>query len=100
MSCFRGSTDYFRNVPNLRTDTPELDGKKITQPAAFVCGSCDVTLNFESDWQATFENSFDDLRFMEFIEGAGHWLQLEAPAATARQMVHFLRSVETDPRRS
>lgn len=100
LSGFHGSTNYYRNVPNLRTDTPELEGKKITQAAAFICGSCDVTLNFEPDWRANFENSFDDLRFMEFIDDVGHWVQLENPESTARQILRFLRSVKENPGRS
>ena len=99
ISGFRGSINWYRNVPNLRTDTPELADKKITQPAGFICGSCDVTLNFEPNWRENFENSFEDLRFMEFIDGVGHWVQLESPEPTARHILRFLHSVEENPGR-
>jgi len=52
---------------------------------------------FYSDWRPELEASFADLRFIDFIEGAGHWIQLEKPMQTAEQILHFLKNVEENP---
>lgn len=92
-SGFRGSINWYRNIPTLSSSTPELDGKHIAQPAAFVAGTEDPVLLFDPDWHDKFVACFDDLRFIELVDGAGHWVQLEKPEPTARHIVNFLRSV-------
>jgi pimeloyl-ACP methyl ester carboxylesterase len=74
--------------------TPELEGKQFSQPAAFVAGRQDPVLHYDAKWESWFPQSFKDLRFMSVIEGAGHWLQQEQPAATTAQMLRFLHEVE------
>ncbi len=94
VSGFRGPCNWYRNVPQLRTDTPEAEGKNFSQPAAFVAGSIDDVLLYDPNWRDWFPKSFDDLRFIEIIEGSGHWLQCDNPAATTAQMLRFLAEVE------
>ena len=93
-SGFRGPCNLYRNLPTMNALTPELEGKKFSQPAAFVAGRQDPVLHYDAKWESWFPQSFKDLRFMSFIEGAGHWLQQEQPAATTAQMLRFLREVE------
>jgi pimeloyl-ACP methyl ester carboxylesterase len=92
-SGFRGPCNYYRNLPHMRADTPELEGRRFTQPAAFAAGTLDDVLLMDRNWRQTFPAAFDDLRFIELIDGAGHWLQLERPAATTATMLRFLREV-------
>ena len=96
-SGFRGSLNWYRNIPTLSASTPELEGKKIAQPAAFVAGVEDPVLLFDPLWRAHFVPCFEDLRFLELIDDAGHWVQLERPAETNAQVLRFLRSLETPP---
>lgn len=98
MSGFLGPCNWYRNIPTLAASTPELDGARFTQPAAFASGAQDDVLLYDPDWRASFPLAFDDLRFIEIIEGAGHWLQVEAPAATTAVMLRFLAEVEPRPR--
>lgn len=98
-SGFRGSLNWYRNIPTLSSSTPELDGRRITQPAAFVAGAADPVLLFDPQWREHFIPSFDDLRFVELIEGAGHWVQLEQAAATNRQVLRFLDTLPRPERR-
>lgn len=93
-SGFRGPCNWYRNVPYLRTDTPEAEGKKFSQPAAFVAGSIDDVLSYDPKWRDWFPSHFEDLRFIEIIEGSGHWLQCDNPQATTAQILRFLREVE------
>jgi epoxide hydrolase A/B len=92
-SGFRGSLNWYRNIPTLSSSTPELDGRRISQPAAFAAGAADPVLLFDPHWREHFVPCFDDLRFVELIDGAGHWVQLEQPATTNAQVLRFLASV-------
>ena len=93
-SGFRGPCNYYRNIPTQIEITPELEGARFKQPAAFVAGAEDDVLLYDPDWRETFPKDFDDMRFVEIIEGAGHWLQEEKPAATTVQILRFLREVD------
>lgn len=90
---FRGPTNWYRNIPINNEITAELEGKPIAQPAAFAAGVEDDVLLYDLDWRASFEPSFKDLRFLELVDGAAHWLQVEKPAETAALMLRFLREV-------
>ncbi len=90
---FRGPTNWYRNIPINNGITGELEGKPIAQPAAFAAGVADDVLLYHLDWRASFESSFKDLRFLELVDGAAHWLQVEKPAETAALMLRFLREV-------
>ena len=92
-SGFRGPCNLYRNLPTMDALTPELEGRKFTQPAAFIAGTQDEVLDYDPNWRERLPRSFDDLRFMELIEGAGHWLQVEKPAETTALVLRFLRDV-------
>ena len=89
-SGFRGPCNWYRNMLYNNTITPELENARFTQPAAFVAGAEDDVLLYDPAWRESFPAAFDDLRFIEIIEGAGHWLQVEKPAETTAQMLRFL----------
>ncbi len=95
-SGFRGPCNWYRNIPGNAALTPELEGARFRQPAAFVAGAEDDVLLYDPDWRENFPKDFDDLRFIELIAGAGHWVQAEKPAETTAQMLRFLR--EAGPR--
>ncbi len=97
-SGFRGNINWYRNIPTISAITPEVQKKNISQPAAFVAGTEDPVLLFDPDWRDKFVASFDDLRFVELIPDAGHWVQLEKPAQTETQILRFLQSVRDNPK--
>ncbi|EPZ16228.1 hypothetical protein M622_13450 [Thauera terpenica 58Eu] len=99
-SGFRGSLNWYRNIPTLSASTPELDGMKISQPAAFLAGSEDPVLLFDPLWREHFVPCFEDLRFVELIDGAGHWVQLEQPGETNAHVLRFLDGLELRPARA
>ena len=91
-SGFRGPINWYRNLPGL-DKLPHMAGARFTQPAAFAAGADDEVLNYDPEWREKFPRAFDDLRFIEIIKGAGHWLQAEKPAETTAAMLRFLNSV-------
>ena len=90
---FRGPTNWYRNIPINNGLTPELAGKKFAQPAAFAAGVEDDVLLYDPNWRDSFTDHFEDLRFLELIDGAAHWLQVEKPEETTAAMLRFLREV-------
>ena len=93
MSGFRGPINWYRNIPTNNSITPELESKRFTQPAAFVAGASDDVLLFDPNWRTTFPKAFDDLRFIEIVEGAGHWVQVEKPKETTALILRFLQEL-------
>lgn len=92
-SGFRGPNNWYRNIPTNNGITPELEGKKFSQPAAFVAGSADDVLLYDPAWRDKFPQAFHDLRCLELIEGAGHWVQAEKPKETNECILRFLQGL-------
>lgn len=93
ISGFRGPINWYRNIPTNNDLTPELETKRFTQPAAFAGGEFDAGLDFDPNWRDTLSNAFDDLRFIEVVEGAGHWLLVEKPNETTELILRFLKEL-------
>jgi pimeloyl-ACP methyl ester carboxylesterase len=92
-SGFRGPINWYRNILTNNEITPELESKRFRRPAAFVAGAEDPVLHFDPTWRAPFTKAFDDLRFIEIVEGAGHWVQMEKPKETTALMLRFLQGL-------
>jgi pimeloyl-ACP methyl ester carboxylesterase len=92
-SGFRGPINWYRNILTNNEITPELDSKRFRRPAAFVAGAEDPVLHVDPNWRAPFTKAFDDLRFIEIVEGAGHWVQMEKPKETTALMLRFLQGL-------
>lgn len=92
-SGFRGGLNWYRNVPTNNSITPELESVRFRQPAAFVSGVADDVLLYDPNWRSTFPKAFDDLRFIELVENAGHWVQMERPKETTTLILQFLQGL-------
>ena len=93
-SGFRGGINWYRNIPVISSSTPELEGRKICQPAAFLAGVNDAVLLFDPQWREHFVPCFEDLRFVEMVDNAGHWVQIEQPEKTNALVLRFLASLD------
>ena len=74
--------------------TPQLETEKIEQPSFFIAGTKDPVLQFGGgSWVAHMDRSLTDLRGKVFIEGAGHWVQMERPAEVNKTLLDFLKTI-------
>jgi pimeloyl-ACP methyl ester carboxylesterase len=91
---FQGGLQWYRCSTSGRFngELAAHAGKRIPVPACFIAGA--------SDWgpyqrpgslKAMRERGFADGRGCHFVDGAGHWVQQEQPAATTALVLDFLR---------
>ncbi len=89
---WRGPINRYRAQDMDFDEAIGLRGLHIAQPAAFIAGTRDPVRYFAPgmDLYATAGAGCDDFRGTTLIEGAGHWVQQEAPAATNAALAAFL----------
>ena len=62
----------------------------MTQPAFYMAGSTDLIAGNTPEAIAGMQAALTDLRHVELIEGAGHWLQQEHPTEVNEALIGFL----------
>ena len=94
-SGFRGPLNRYRNWHRDFALLSPLAGQRISQPAAFIAGTLEPVLNFVPgvDLVATMREKMADLRLVEMIEGAGHWVQQERPDQVNDALLRFLAEI-------
>ncbi len=95
-SGFRGPLNRYRNWHRDFALLSPLAGQKISQPAAFIAGTLEPVLNFVPgvDLVAIMREKMADLRMVEMIEGAGHWVQQERPDQVNQALLRFLGQID------
>ena len=89
---FTGGINWYRNFDRNWETTPELDGAHVTIPSLFITGTADP-VNLMSP-ATVMEGHALDHRGSTFVEGAGHWVQQEAPDAVNAALLAFLDSLD------
>jgi pimeloyl-ACP methyl ester carboxylesterase len=93
-SGFRGPLNWYRNIDRNIEITPQLETAKIEQPSFFIAGKKDPVLSSGGGgWLSQMDEWVTDLRGKVFIEGAGHWVQLERPAEVNEALLGFLKTL-------
>lgn len=89
---WRGPINRYRAQDIDFDEAVALRGQMIQQPAAFIAGTRDPVRHFAPgmDAFATAGASCADFRGTTLIEGAGHWVQQEAPEATNAALAAFV----------
>jgi pimeloyl-ACP methyl ester carboxylesterase len=85
---FRGGLNWYRNVDRNWAVTEPVGERRIEQPALFVTGSRDPVRRFMPE--QAMDGWVTDLRGTVIIEGAGHWVQQQAPAEVEAALLPFL----------
>ena len=89
---FTGGINWYRNFDRNWETTPQLDGVHVTIPSAFITGSADP-VNLMSP-AAIMDGHALDHRGNTIVEGAGHWVQQEAPDEVNAALLTFLGSLD------
>ena len=90
-SGFRGPLNWYRNIDRNLALTPQLETAKIERPALFLAGKKDPVLSFGGGgWVDLMDHFVSDLRGKVYVDGAGHWVQMERPAAVTDALLGFL----------
>lgn len=91
-SGFRSPLNRYRASELDFAQTEAVASKKIDQPAAFIAGSLDPVLSFVPglDLIEKMRAHVSNLGLVRLIEGAGHWVQQERPAAVNAALLEFL----------
>jgi pimeloyl-ACP methyl ester carboxylesterase len=92
---FRGGLNWYRNLRRNWELAGPWRGQPIRQPSLFVAGSRDGVLRFpaaKSQLEA-YPKTLPGLRGSHILEGAGHWVQQEQPAAVNKLLIDFLKGL-------
>jgi pimeloyl-ACP methyl ester carboxylesterase len=87
---FRGPINRYRNMDRDWEQLPELQDKKIEQPALFLYGEADGVMSFAPI--DPMKQLVPNLKIVSF-PGAGHWTQQERPAEVNTELIAFLKSL-------
>lgn len=95
-SGFRGPLNRYRNAERDHANLPLMNAGPLRQPSCFIGGSRDATRHFVPghDLYEDVGRRCDDLRLGQIIEGAGHWVQQEAPEAVTESLLAFLATLD------
>jgi len=89
---FTGGINWYRNFDRNWETTPQLDGVHVTIPSAFITGTLDP-VNLMSP-AAVMDGHALDHRGNTLVDGAGHWVQQEAPDEVNAALLTFLSSLD------
>jgi len=69
--------------------------RPVAQPSCFIAGSKDIVRRFVPGHDLYEDGLMNctDLRFSRIIDGAGHWVQQEAPQEVNGALLEFLASL-------
>jgi pimeloyl-ACP methyl ester carboxylesterase len=88
-----GPVSFYRNMDANWERSKDIDASVYTMPVGFITGSLDpVNLMMPGAAEAMAE-ALPDFRSGTVVEGAGHWVQQEQPAATNAALADFLASL-------
>ena len=92
---FRGGFNWYRNLRRNWELSGPWRGQPIRQPSLFIAGSRDGVLRCpaaKAQLEA-FSKTLPGLRGNHILEGAGHWVQQEQPAAVNKLLIDFLKGL-------
>lgn len=89
---FVGPINRYRAQTLDAAQLPDIKGRNITQPSCFIGGSRDAVRSFIPGMDLYSDPGAHCDAFFEstLIDGAGHWVQQEAPDATNQALERFL----------
>lgn len=92
-SGFRGPIDWYRNFDTNYAATKQLDPSVLSMPTAFVGGALDPVIVGAPHVVTKQADRLPNYLGGHLIEGAGHWVQQEAPDEFNRWLLATLQQV-------
>lgn len=89
-SGYFGPISYYRNLDANFAVVNGLGPERLTMPTAFVTGSNDPVNRMDPGGAERMASTLPNFRGATIIDGAGHWVQQEAPAETTAALLAFL----------
>jgi len=92
----RGPINRYRNQERDFVNLPDMGVRPVAQPSCFIAGSKDIVRRFVPghDLYDDVATNCTDLRLARIIDGAGHWVQQEAPRDVNAALLEFLASLD------
>ncbi len=92
---FRGPINRYRNQERDFENLPDMGVRPVTQPSCFIAGGKDIVRRFVPghDVYEDVAMNCTDLRVRRIIDGAGHWVQQEAPEEVTAALLEFLAAL-------
>ena len=90
---FQGGLQWYRNAtdPHAVAQLQAFSSRSIDVPCCFIAGKSDWgTYQSPGALDAMAASACTRFRGIHFIEGAGHWVQQEQPAAVNKLLIEFL----------
>jgi pimeloyl-ACP methyl ester carboxylesterase len=87
---FRGPINRYRNMDRDHEQLPELENKRIEQPALFLYGEADGVMTFAP--MDPMKQLVPNLKIVSY-PGAGHWTQQERAKEVNAELIAFLKSL-------
>jgi pimeloyl-ACP methyl ester carboxylesterase len=92
-SGFTGGINWYRNLDRNWELTPQLEGAKVEVPSLFIGGGDDPVLLMSPP--SISEAWVTDHRGDVVVDGAGHWVQQEAPGPVNDALLSFCNDLPT-----
>jgi pimeloyl-ACP methyl ester carboxylesterase len=92
-SGFFGPVSYYRNMDANWERSKDLGPSTYTMPVGFLTGSLDAVASMLPGAVEAMAEQFPDFRGGTSVDGIGHWVQQENPAATNAALLQFLADV-------
>jgi pimeloyl-ACP methyl ester carboxylesterase len=93
-SGFFGPVSYYRNLDANYEITKAVAGADVTMPTFFIGGSLDPVNLMDPTGVDRMRDALANFKGAVIIEGAGHWMQQEAPDAFNDALLGFLRNLD------
>lgn len=93
---YRGGLNWYRNLDRNWALTAPWHGARITVPACFIAGKLDAVLRMpgmDKALRAMDGVTCTDFRGTTLVDGAGHWVQQEAPEMVNAALLGFLGGI-------
>jgi len=90
---FRGGLKWYRNATDAdgAAQLQAYAGRSMDVPCCFIAGKSDWgTYQSPGALQAMESCACSQFRGVHLVEGAGHWVQQEQPAALSKLLIDFL----------